>query len=170
MYDGLLRAARGILVLECAAFIYWLVVIGVVTTSHPSAFVESIIAAFHYGATGALYAGMAEIRKAHASGRRDEEVNVSLSNMWIALAVVVLVTDSSGLASAVHGELRDTLSPVHYRMMLSLTAVFVALTVVDLAWLVALRVAIAVDSDAPAIPRVVVAAAAVVTTNEGRRL
>jgi hypothetical protein len=149
----LLRCGRVLLVLELCAFIYWVVVIGVVGAAHPQTFLGSIVSALHYTATFAVYQGIAEIVKAYeesSSGRRDV-VQVQLGNMWIALAAVALVTDCTGLALAMRHNTAlpeaDKLDATSHNMIVALAALFVALTVVDALWLLALRILVGVQSN-----------------------
>lgn len=141
-------AGRVLLLIEFGLFVYWVVAIEIVGFADPSTFLSSISSAFHYGATFAVYAGISEIAKAHrrvATGRRTE-VDVSMSNMWIAIAVVGLVTDVSGLLLIVESDETSSLKPVYRVLFIVLNSLFVAMTAVDILWLCALRAAIAVQN------------------------
>lgn len=142
-------AGRLILGAEFALFIYWVVVIGVVGFADPNTFLSSIASAFHYGATFAVYAGITEINKAHQRverGRR-ASVEVSMSNMWLATAVVGIVTDIAGLMLVVRSNESALLSTAYFALLVTLNALFVAMTAVDIAWLLVLRASIAVQNE-----------------------
>jgi hypothetical protein len=142
-------AGRVILGAEFVLFIYWCVVIGVVGFSDPNTFLASLASAFHYTATFSVYAGVIEIDKAHKKverGRRTS-VEVSMSNMWIAIAVVGIVTDIAGLMLVVRGEDSAFLATAYYAILVTLNSLFVGMTAVDIAWLLVLRASIAVQNE-----------------------
>lgn len=139
---------RVFLLLEFALFVYWVTVIGVVGFADPNTFLSSIASATHYGATFAVYAGISEIDKAHRrvrTGRR-VHVEVSMSNMWIAIAVVAIVTDIAGLMLVVRGTDSTFLETAYWVLLVTLNSLFVGMTALDIAWLLVLRASIAVQN------------------------
>lgn len=140
---------RLILGAEFVLFIYWCVVIGVVGFADPNTFLSSIASAFHYTATFAVYAGIVEINKAHEKverGRRTS-VEVSMSNMWLAIAVVGIVTDIAGLMLVVRGEDSAFLTTAYWALLVTLNSLFVGMTALDIAWLLVLRASVAVQNE-----------------------
>lgn len=138
---------RVILVLEFALFVFWCVLIGVIGFADPNTFLSSIASAFHYTATFAVWAGIAEITKAHSRverGRRTE-IEVSMSNMWIAISVVGIVTDIAGLMLVVRGE-SGVLATAYWALLVTLNSLFVGMTAIDIVWLLVLRASIAVQN------------------------
>jgi len=140
-------AGRVILALEFVLFVYWCVVIGVVGFADPNTFLSSIASALHYTATFAVWAGIAEITKAHDRVERGRRTNieVSMSNMWIAIAVVGMVTDIAGLMLVVRGE-SGVLATAYFALLVVLNSLFVGMTALDIVWLIVLRGSIAVQN------------------------
>ena len=141
-------AGRLLLVLEFALFVYWVVVIGVVGFADPNTFLSSIASATHYGATFAVYAGISEIDKANRRVRAGKRVNVevSMNNMWIAIAVVALVTDVASVMLVVRGTDSTFLQTAYWVLLVVLNSLFVGMTALDILWLLVLRASVAVQN------------------------
>lgn len=150
MHALLLLAGRALLGAELVVFVFWLVVLGVVGSRFPGTFLETIVVAFHYGATFAVYAAIIESERALERRRSGKHAAAPMVNMWLALAAVALVTDSSGLALLLAEHPESTLDAVSFRMLLALNALCVGLCALDLIWLLALRVLVSLAPPRPA--------------------
>lgn len=141
-------AGRVLLLAEFALFLFWVICIGIIGFADANVFLSSIASAIHYGATFALYAGIGEIVKAHRrveTGKRDE-VEVSLANMWIAVAVVGLVPDIASLMFIVRNRDSPLITTEYWILIVVLNSLFVAMTSLDTAWLLLVRASIAVQN------------------------
>ena len=141
-------AGRVLLVLEFGLFLYWVICIGIIGFADANVFLSSIASAIHYGATFALYAGIDEIAKAHRKveqGKRDE-IDVGVSNMWIAVAVVALVPDIASLMFIVRNRDNTLIATEYWILIVVLNTLFVGMTSLDTLWLLVLRASIAVQN------------------------
>jgi hypothetical protein len=143
-WEQLVWGGRAILGAEFLVFVYWVTCIGVVGLSDPATFDSSIVSALHYGATFALYMAIIEVERSHhASSHGHGGVEVPTSNMWLALAVVALVTDTAGLMNVARSSAFATLPHLLWVMLVVLNSLLVGMTAVDIAWLLGLRVMLA---------------------------
>jgi hypothetical protein len=117
-----------------------------VGSSHNVVLADMILVALHYGATFALYAGFAELERALERRERTQcPVDDVVNMMWIGLAVVSMVTDVLSLVLAVRGPELVEIGGAMQDLVISLNALLLALTVADVAWLLALWTYVATE-------------------------
>lgn len=149
MLSFLSHTAHLILFVELLAFVYWAAVTAMTGMREADALLEVMIAAFHFPATFALYTGLAEIKRAceKFNSGKCEQVHVSLARIWIAVAFVSLVTDIGGLLLTLRGH--NIHDKQLHTMVLVMNIIFLVLVVVEIIWLVLLRLNI--EPEAPAV-------------------